>query len=93
MDEGKKTTRIPHHFILEDRKQLTLSGVSDIDRFDEDIVVVYTVMGELTIKGSDLHINALNVETGELIVTGEMDSFVYQEATKDKGSFFSKIFK
>ena len=68
MAEDKKVIRVPHNLILEDRKHLTVSGVSDIDSFDEETVVVYTQMGELTIKGSDLHINALNIDTGELTV-------------------------
>lgn len=93
MEEAKKTVKVPHNLILEDRKHLMVSGVSDIDSFDEEAIVVYTVMGELTIKGSDLHINALNLETGELTVEGSMYSFVYQETEKSKGSFFSKIFK
>lgn len=93
MEDAKKAVKVPHNLILEDRKHLTVSGVSDIDSFDEETIVVYTVMGELTIKGSDLHINALNIETGELTIEGSMYSFVYQENEKTKGSFFSKIFK
>lgn len=93
MAEDKKVIKVPHNLILEDRKHLMVSGVSDIDSFDEETVVIYTQMGELTIKGSDLHINALNIDTGELTVEGNMYSFVYSDVDKSKGSFFSKIFK
>ena len=93
MAEDKRTIKIPHNLILEDRKHLTVSGVSDIDNFDEETVVIYTQMGELTVKGSDLHINALNIDTGELTVEGNMYSFIYSDVDKSKGSFFSKIFK
>ena len=91
MAEDKKVIRVPHNLILEDRKHLTVSGVSDIDSFDEETVVVYTQMGELTIKGSDLHINALNIDTGELTVEGNMYSFVYSDVDKSKGSFFPRF--
>ena len=87
MAEDKKVIRVPHNLILEDRKHLTVSGVSDIDSFDEETVVVYTQMGELTIKGSDLHINALNIDTGELTVEGNMYSFVYSDVDKS-GKWF-----
>lgn len=93
MPEEKKMNKMPHNMILEDRKHLTVSGVSDIDNFDEETVVVYTAMGELTIKGSDLHINALNVDTGDLVVEGSIYSLVYSDAEKGKSGFFSKIFK
>ena len=65
MIEEKKTVQMPHQLILEDRRALTLSGVSDVDSFDEMTVIVYTDLGELTIKGENLHINRLNLESGD----------------------------
>lgn len=93
MQDGKTAAKLPHNLILEDRSHLTVSGVSDVDSFDENTVTVYTEMGERTIKGSDLHINALNVETGDLTVEGRVSSLVYTENSKTKGSLFSRIFK
>ena len=63
MQEG---TSIPHTLILENRKLLTLSAVTDIDRFDEREIVLYTKLGELTITGRELHINTISIEKGEL---------------------------
>ena len=65
-DMTKAVPVTPHHLMLEDRRALSVSGVSDVDSFDELTVVIYTEMGELTVKGEGLHINRLNVETGEL---------------------------
>ena len=59
MQEG---TSIPHTLILEYRKLLTLSAVTDIDRFDEREIVLYTKLGELTITGRELHINTISIE-------------------------------
>ena len=66
MEENK--IKMPHNLVLEDRKKLNVSGVCDVDSFDEETIVVYTQMGELTVRGNDLHINKLSVETGELKV-------------------------
>ncbi len=82
-----------HNLILENRKSLLLSGVSDVDSFDEQTVIAYTDMGSLTIKGSDLKVNKLNTESGELNIEGNISSMSYSDETKSTGNFFSKIFK
>ena len=51
-----------HNAILENRQRLQLSGVTDVDSFDEDEIRLFTQLGELTIKGKDLHINEISVE-------------------------------
>ena len=78
--------------MLEDRQRLTVSGVSDVDSFDETTIVVYTDMGELTIKGDNLHISRLNVETGDLKVEGSIQALTYAEPAS-RGGFFSRLFK
>ena len=72
MAEEKKTVKLPHSVILENRKSLTATGVSNVDSFDEQAIVAYTDLGELTIKGKGLNISRLNIETGELNVTGDI---------------------
>lgn len=49
MPEEKRTVKMPHNVILEDRKKLSVTGVEDIDSFDEGSITVYTVLGELTV--------------------------------------------
>ena len=95
MAEEKKSIKIPHNIIMEDRKNLTISGVSDIDSFDEQTVVLFTDMGDLTIKGNDLHINKLNVDTGELTMEGNIVILSYSDAQKQHsgGGVFSKLFR
>lgn len=80
--------------ILESRKKLSVSGVEDVDSFDENEVVVYTSLGLVEVKGNDIHMNKLNLEVGEIILEGEFDSIVYVEegAVKNKKGFFSKMF-
>lgn len=93
MAEDKRTIKLPHNLILEDRRSLTVTGVSDVDSFDEETVVIFTDMGELTVKGTQLHINRLSVETGELTMEGNIAALSYSEEQQRGGGFFSKIFK
>ena len=51
MTEEKKMMKMPHNVILEDRRNLTVSGVSDVDSFDEQNITVFTDMGELAVRG------------------------------------------
>ena len=79
MVDEKKVVKLPHNLILEDRRALSVSGVADIDSFDEQSVILFTDLGELTVKGFNLHINKLNVDTGELTLEGEVTSWVRSE--------------
>lgn len=85
--------KVPHNIIMEDRRHLTVSGVSDVDSFDEQTVIVFTEMGELTIKGEDLHINRLSLEMGELLVEGDIYALTYADREEKSSGFFSKVFR
>jgi sporulation protein YabP len=91
--DEKKMMKVPHTLILENRKSLTATGVSDVDSFDEQTVVAYTEMGELTVKGRNLHISRLNVDTGELTLDGEILSMYYTDSQPVGKGFFSKLFR
>lgn len=86
--------KLPHNVILEDRRSLTVSGVSDVDSFDEQAVLVFTDLGELTVKGEDLHISRLSLEVGELLVEGKINSLSYSESrAQQSGGFWSRVFR
>lgn len=93
MVDEKRTAKLPHSLILENRKALTLTGVSDVDSFDEQAVVAYTDLGELTVRGKNLHISKLSLETGELTLDGEIGSMVYTENQPRSAGFLSKLFR
>lgn len=93
MADEKRNPVMPHNLVLEDRRLLMVSGVSDVDSFDEETVIVFTDSGELTVRGSDLHINRLSVEMGELTVEGRISALVYSEDTPKNGGFFSRVFR
>lgn len=93
MPEEKKSTKLSHNLILKERKALTISGVLDVDSFDESIVVAYTELGELTIRGQNLHINKIDLDSGDLELDGDICSLEYVEDRPIGKSFFSRLFK
>lgn len=83
-----------HNLILENRSRLMLSGVTDVDSFNEDEIRLFTQLGELTIRGKNLHINEMSVESGDISVEGDVWSLVYGDKDrKKKLSALGKIFK
>jgi sporulation protein YabP len=88
----QKAQKVPHSLILENRKTLSATGVSNVDSFDEQTVVAYTDLGELVIKGYNLRIDRLNTETGELTLEGDIVSMSYSD-NQPAGGFFSRLFK
>lgn len=84
----------PQNVIMENREKLTLTGVVDIHSFDDELVLVETSQGILTVKGNDLKMNKLNLDNNELVVEGRISALVYSETEiAKKGGMFGKIFK
>lgn len=93
MAQTEHAQTAPHNVILEGRHILTVSGVQDIDRYDEQSVVAYTELGELTIKGENLHINKIDVQTGDLSLEGEIWEMSYSEGSAKKAGLLSRLFR
>lgn len=98
MDERKNiniNTNIVQNLVLENRSRLNISGVLDVLSFDDQIIIVDTELGMLTVKGENLRINKLSIDTSEVIVEGEIISLTYSSKDIDKKNegFFGKIFK
>ena len=89
-------TGVIQNLILENRGKLSISGVLDVLSFDDQVVIVETELGLLTVKGENLRINKLSIDTSEVIVEGEMSALTYSDnknSDKSKGSLIGKIFK
>lgn len=82
----------PHQLILQDRKALELTGVTDVDSFDDTVITAYTSLGQLTIRGKQLHMQQLDVEGGSLSLSGEIDSLTYANVPHASG-FFGRLFR
>ena len=81
-----------HQLQLDGREKLMVSGVEDVERFDENAIVMSTCVGTLIITGENLHIGKLSLEGGELKVEGRIDSLEYEEDAPVSGGFFSRLF-
>jgi len=96
VEEQKKITNAIQNIILENREKLTISGVLDVLSFDDQIIIVETELGLLTIKGENLKINKLNIDTSDVTLDGYVTSLLYSEVDnfkKNASGFIGKIFK
>ena len=81
-----------HRLELEGRERLTISGVEDVERFDDTGIVMTTTAGVLTVTGEALHIGQLSLEGGELHVDGRVDSISYEEDDGGRGGLLRRLF-
>ena len=83
IDERKlinnNNTSVIQNLILENREKLNVSGVLDVLSFDDQVVIIETELGLLTVKGENLRINKLNIDTSETIVEGDICSMAYRD--------------
>ena len=92
MAADERNRVMPHTVILEGREKLSISGVVDVQSFDEDQVLLETVRGMLVVRGQGLHVERLQLEAGELIVEGEVGCLEYDDSVQPRGGFFSRLF-
>ena len=94
MQFDESQSNIVQNVILENRKKLTLTGIKDVLSFDDEIIVVESELGLINVKGNDLKVNKISIETGDVIIEGIIKMIEYSD--KDilsKQSLISKIFK
>lgn len=86
---------IMQNLVLENREKLSISGVNDVLSFDDQIVILETQLGLLTIKGENLRINKLSIDSEEVVIEGEINNLAYSEKDIERKSstFLGKIFK
>ena len=80
-----------HNLIVENRKKITLTGVKEVLSFDEETILIDTVLGRLTVKGTGLSVLGFERDTGDLIAEGRIFAFAY--TTEQSGGIFSRLFR
>ena len=70
---------------LEGRKKLTLTGAKEVLRFDEELAELDTALGPVTIEGTELKLKCLSLDTGTLVVEGELCGLRYAEPGRKRG--------
>lgn len=92
--DDSQAVNVMQNVILENRKKLTLTGIKDVLSFDDEIIVLESELGLLNIKGRDLKVNKISVETGDVIIEGTIRMFEYSDKdVMPKQSLVSRIFK
>ena len=92
MAPDERNREMPHTVILEGREKLSVSGVVDVQSFDEEQVLLETVRGMLVVRGQGLHVERLQLEAGELIVQGEIGLMEYDDSVQPRSSQLGRLF-
>ena len=90
-DQERMGPELSHRVVLEDRSRLTVSGVEEVERFDENTVVLSTAQGGLEIQGEGLHIEQLSLDGGDLKVEGQVSALIYQSERRERGGLLSRL--
>ena len=90
---GTGKSMLEHRLELLGREHLTVSGVEDVERFDENCIVMATSVGTLIVTGEELHIGKLSLDGGELHVDGHIDAVNYEGQVQHRGGgLFARLF-
>lgn len=95
MEEQQKAVKA-HKLVVNNRKTSMVTGVLDVLSFDLNEILLETEQGMLMVKGTDLHVNRLSVEKGEVDLSGNIDSIAYSSSTpaeKAGENFLSRLFR
>ena len=90
--ENDRAAGAEHRIALDGREHLTVTGVEDVESFDEYTVVTSTALGRLVVRGSGLHIEQLSLDGGQLRVEGSVDSVSYEDDGGGRGGLLSRLF-
>jgi sporulation protein YabP len=96
MDEKKINKNKVQNIILENRQRLSICGVVEVDSFNDEYIVLDTEMGVLVVRGQNIKISKLNLESGELFVEGNIFACEYTDDDCSKartGGLWSKLFR
>ena len=88
----EENIRVNQSVIIENRKKFVISGVKDVISFDDETVMLDTVLGKLVVKGDRLHILNFNNESGDIAGEGKIHAMIYT-ADEKTGGFFSKLLR
>ena len=82
--------QLPHSLQLQDRRKLTLNGVSEVVSFEDNAVVLQTDLGTLIVQGQQLQLKTLSTDGGQVAVEGTVSSLLYEE-DRPKGGWMRRL--
>ena len=89
---GRAGPALSHHVALEEREQLVISGVEEVESFDESAIYLTTAQGGLEIQGEGLHIEKLSLDGGDLKVEGRVNALIYDTDGRERGGWLGRLF-
>ncbi len=91
--EDNRMTGAPNNIVIEGREKISVSGVTEVESFNEQEVIMGTSLGRLTVHGDGLTMEKLSVDSGDVLILGSVDSLEYEDTAREKGGFFSRLFR
>ena len=89
-----QTERLTHEFCVKMRKEMNISGVTEVESFDESCVILHTHGGDMTVEGNGLRVGTLDVDHGIVILSGRIDAVYYSnEQGERKQGFFGRLLR
>ena len=82
--------QLPHKLTLNERKNLTMTGVTEVVSFDENAIIVHTALGTLIVQGKDLALKTLSLDGGQVAVDGQIAALIYEQPRD--GGFMRRLF-
>ena len=93
IEERRPEVQVPHSLSLDGRGRLLVSGVTEVMSFNEEEVLMGTTQGALAVRGTELHMEKLSVDSGDVVVTGSIDALEYEEPEPRSEGFFARLFR
>ena len=87
----ERELELPHRLTLDARSRLSMTGVTEVESFDENTIVLATTRGTRSVRGTGLHLQMLSLEGGQVSVDGSVDSLSYEDPVP-AGGFFARLF-
>ena len=87
----EKTLELPHKLLLDSRTRLSMTGVVEVESFDEQTILLTTSRGPMTIRGRQLHLQQLSLSGGEVLIEGTVDALLYEDEAP-AGGLLARLF-
>ena len=88
---AEERLQLPHKLTLNERKELTVTGVTEVVSFDEGAVIMRTGLGMLVVQGRDLQLKTLSLDGGQVAVNGNVSGLIYEEP-RQAGGWLRRLF-
>lgn len=90
-EEKQQPSAKMHSISMENRTKLSVTGVEDVESFDENAIIMNTSQGDLIVRGTGLHIGKISLDVGQLSVEGSISELSYEDKAPS-GGFWQKLF-